>query len=460
MLHQISDFIKKISLTEKLLYLYIILIPVMRVPYLPFVGQKIQYSDIVFLLLFFIWLVQLIKGGRSFLNLPLKFSLGGMLIVFLFSFVHTEHLARSGLEYAGILYLVSLYVVLCQTVDSQAVWWRLIKCWCLVSLLIALTGIGAYFISVISGHPNFLVVDHEFLGNANQELVLRLASIFRHPAMLTMYLHTTIVFGFVLAARKNNGKWCFWGYSIVVLCFIAALLTKTRCNAGIAFTIFCGLAFMPKENIYILILRYASFIYALVLMIAVVFLTVWWIFPVHVQRNLERQTVTIELNSAHQPYFMQHMIETKIIRDFPWVGVGMGMSNDKAIDYIHYRDIEKPFRMLYPDLREDQVSRYKTSIDPHSMYLGIAAETGLLGLTALLFFLFRTVCFFCKAIKQEINIENRYINQIILAGLGGFLFNALYVDMLTVRSFWFLIAMGVIYISISRHKETGLEERG
>ncbi len=455
MLQQIGEFIKRVSLAEKLLYLYIVLIPVMRVPYLPLIGQKIQYTDIVFLLLFFICLIQLIKGKRDFINVPLKFSLGSMLILFIFSFVHTVNWVRSGVEYAGILYLVSVYVLLCQIVDSQETWWRLVKCWCVVSLLIALTGIVAYFISAISRFPNFLVADHEFLGNVNQQLVLRLTSIFRHPGMLTVYLHVGIVFGFVLAAEKKDGKWCSWGYLTVFLCFVAALLTKTRCNAGIALTLFCALAFMNKENIFILILHFTSFIYALVIMVLAIVLTIWWILPINFQRNLDRGTISVELNTLYQPYFIHDMAEIKIIKDFPLVGVGLGMYNTRQNNYIPWAVVRKSYQQIYPDLKEKDESVYRGT-DPHSLYLGAGAEAGLLGLGGLLFFFLHVIFYFFRKIKNNEDKRESYINGVFLAGVVGFLFNGFYMDMLTVRSFWFLIAMGIIYASMCSDKKTVL----
>jgi len=445
MLQQIGEFIKRISLTEKILYLYIVLIPVMKVPYLPLVGQKIQYSELVFLFLLIYWMRQLFNGSRNLVTVPLKFALSGMLIIFLLSFIPSKNWLISALEYAGILYLAFLYALLCQLVDTQELWRRLIKCWCFFGLLIALTGIAAYFYSALNGRLNFLVTNHDYLGNVNQGLVLRLTSIFRHPAMLTMYLHVSIVFGFVLANTEKNNRERLFGYLVVGVCFVAAILTKTRCNAGIALTVFLALAYMAKENIYLLILRYLSFIYAVILMVMVIVLTVWWVFPVKLQRNPAEQTVTVKLNTAYQVYFIQHLMETKIIKDYPWTGVGLGMSNAKAVDYIKYPEVEKSFRMLYPDLSEDQVNKYKISIDPHSLYLGLGAETGFLGLGALLFFIFKMLALFFKKIKQEKNSDSRYICGVFLAGLLGFLFNSLYVDMLSIRAFWFMIAMGVIY---------------
>jgi len=275
--------------------------------------------------------------------------------------------------------------------------------------------------------------------------------------MLTMYLHTSIVFGFILATEKKNSKGSFLGYLVVVLCFIAAILTKTRCNAGIALTLFWVLAFIPKENIYILILRYMSFICALVLMVSAILLTVWWILPIEVRRNVERQTVSIELNVLYQPYFIHHISEMAIIRDFPLVGVGLGMYNRRQGDYIRWDDVKKSYQQIYPNLQEKDKNVYK-AVDPHSLYLGIGAETGLLGLGGMLFFFWQIIVCFFRKLREKVDAQESYISGVFLAGFVGFLFNALYVDMLTVRSFWFLIAMGVIYISLNIHKKTALAE--
>lgn len=443
----------KISLTEKLLYLYIILVPVMRVPYFPFIGQKIQYSDIFFLILFFIWLTQLLKRTKKFLNVPLIVPLSGMLILFLFSFIHSEHWAISGIEYAGILYLAFLYILLCQLVDSQELWWRLIKCWCIVSLLIAVTGIVAYLLYFFYGINSFLMVNHNDFVNVDQHLVHRLSSIFRHPGMLVVYLHASIVFGFTLATRNKRSNESLLGYLVVAMCFVAAFFTKTRDIAGIAITLFIILIFIPKRNIFIFLGQHISLIFALVISIYAISLMIWWVFPVKFYRNSAQQKASIEFNTLHSTHFVRYKTQLRIMKDYPWVGVGLGMYNYKSADYIKWSDVKDTYHVEYPQIKEQDENRYKKGIDPHSLYLGFGAETGLLGLGGLLFFFLQMILQFMKKIKSENNIQVGYISLIFLAGLIGFLFNGMYFDMLSVRSFWFLMAMGVIYIQLFEQKK-------
>lgn len=456
-LQEITLFFKKISFSEKLLYLFIILIPVMRVPSLPIIRQKVQYSDLVFLLLFSIWIIQLIKGKKVFLNIPLKYSLGSMLILFLFSFVNSKYHLISTIEFIGILYLACLYVLLYQLVDSKETWWRLIKCWCIVSLLISVTGIIAYILSSLGIYHGFLMVNHDFYVNANQHLVYRLCSVFRHPAMLTMYLHASIVFGFVLAVRRRNNKECLLGYLVVVLGFIAAILTKTRDIAGIAITLFLVLASMPKNNFFISVLRYVSFIYALSITFFVIVLTVWWVFPINFQKDQAQQKVSIEINTLPTTHVIRYKTQLSIMRDYPWVGVGLGMYNYKSADYINWSDVKETYHVIYPELKEEDENRYKKGIDPHSFYLGFGAETGFLGLGGLLFFFSRMIIYFLRKIKKEKSADVKYISQIFLAGLVGFLFNGLYFDILSLRPFWILIAMGIIYIHLFNQKKACIE---
>ncbi len=453
MLSHLFGVLRKISLTEKLLYLFIFLIPVMRVPALPLVNQKIQYSDLVFAFLFGIWLVQLFRGGKTFRRVPLAFPLGCMLILFLFSFTHTDSWLKSGIEYLGLLYLVAIYMLLFQLIDSPEMWWRVVACWCAISALLAITGIGAYLLFAIGGYSNPLMVVYDCYNNVNQQLVYRLASAFRHPAMLAMFLHVGIVFGFIFAARYKNSKDSIWGYAIVVLCFIAAILTKTRCAAGIAITLFFVLVSMPKKNIFLSFARYASFIYAVVLSLAVIIITVWWIVPVRIQKDPVQQKISVEFSTVHQIYFIHHWAEANMLKDYPWVGTGLGMYNAKSAKYIDWREVEKPYHMIFPDIKEVEIDRYKTGVDPHSLYLGAGAEAGLLGLGGLLFFFVQTIRLLFKKARQMSDASEKYIIRIFLAGIAGFLFNGLYVDILTVRSLWVLIAMSLIYVCMHEPKK-------
>lgn len=445
------------KITEKLLFVYIALIPLMRVT--PFRSiNKIEYSDLVFAVLFLLWSAEVIGGKRALRKAELVWPLFFMLSVFFLSAICSGRLLYSGIEFAGIFYLACMYFLTVQLASSEGIWWGLVKTWVAISSALALTAIGAYFLSFF-GIETFLLDNYDMLGFASHGLVHRAISIFKHPAMFATYLHVSIIFGFILAARaalkKRNS---FWIYLSIILCLCAVLLTKTRDIAGIMLSIFLILTVFPLKNWVVMIAKYLSFLSATALIVCVFFMTVWWILPVTISRVPGTNNIRIELNFTHQSYFVHHKASFNMMREHPLLGVGPGMYNYKSGKYITWEEARGPYRVIYPNLTEGEETAYKRGIDPHSTYLGWGAETGLTGLLAILGFFFSAGYILFKKIGMEKDAVRKYVYGIMLAGIAGFLFDGFYIDILTMRHFWFLIAMAMALLSLKKSAPDKISE--
>ena len=51
--------------------------------------------------------------------------------------------------------------------------------------------------------------------------------------------------------------------------------------------------------------------------------------------------------------------------------------------------------------------------------------------------------------RNTIDLEKKLLYQCILAGISGFLLNGYFIDILTMRHFWILFAMGLILVRFS-----------
>lgn len=442
-------YLRNISLYEKLLWLFFILIPVMRVPSLPLVKQKIQYSEIVFVLLFVVWVLRYLNGKEKLQKVPAGFALIVMLSIFLLSFINSRGWLISSITFLGIFYLVCLYFLITQLVTFEDMWWRLLKCWVLISLILAVTGICAYLISFLGVDHDYLLAKHDFYRSVNSGLSTRIISIFRHPAMLATYMHVSIVFSFILAVKSDVHAEKILSYICIALFIITAILTKTRINAGIALTLFLIAVTLPYENYIISFAKYFSFLYAITLFILVSSLTVWWILPVTIHKAANNDTIVFEVNSIQQPYFIMHKTGLKIIKDHPLIGVGMGMFNFESARYITWEESKKPWHVIYPHITEKDESMYKRGTDPHSTYIGWGSETGLLGLGGILFFFIQIIRALVMRIKSDKDMINSFIYKAMLAGLVGFLLNGWYINILTLRHFWILLSMTAIYMQLN-----------
>jgi len=439
---------------EKLLWLYAILIPFMRVPPLPIVGEKIQYSDAVFMVILGIWAWLFLFGKTRLKKTPLLLPAVLMLVFLLPSFANSPLWLKSFIEFAGISYLVVLYFLLNQLVLSKETWWRIVRLWVWVAFIISITGIIAYLLPYFGVKNMLLLASHDLLGGADPSLVFRLRSVFRHPGMLATYLHVSVVFASILIFKPKDKKANLLGYATVVLCFIAAFLTKTRTNAGIAVTIFLILVLFQKKGIWISIAKYAFFTYALILTVVVIASTIWWIAPVKFYKDAGGTSGGVEINLAHIPYFTHQKASFDMMRAHPFVGVGLGMYNYKSADYITWEEAKDAYRVIFPDITENDIDKYKRGIDPHSTYLAWGAEAGTVGLAAILWFLFQIGYALFKKMRTQTDVSEIYIYGALLAGLAGFALNGFYVDILTMRHLWFMLGMAAVFMQICAERRS------
>ncbi len=441
---------RAMNITDKLLILFVLFIPIMRVPSLPIVKQKIQYSDLIFSILFSVWLFRFLRGKVVVKKTTPLFSAVFLLIVFLLSTIHSMNWKVSCLEFLGIIYLVSVYFMLVQLVSEEAEWFRLTRVWVACSFIFSVTAIAAYILHLFGFQCSFLMVKHDVLFCADPRLMYRVNSVFRHPNMFAAYLHVSAVFCFILAAKTRNTIERNYAWLSLIACILAAFLTKSRIIAGIAITIFIILTVFPMKNKIISLAKYISLIFSIILVAFVFFATVWWIFPIKIYTNTEKETAAVEINFLENPYFINNRAYVRIIRDHPLLGIGPGMYNYESIKYISWKESEKSWKLVMPDLTEKENDRYRQGKDPHSTYLGWGAETGLLGVLGMLVFFIQVIYLILKTIRAESDRIKIFILEAMLAGLAGFFFNAWYIDILTMRHLWFLVAMAIALTLINK----------
>ena len=434
----------RFNLIEKLLFLYLILVPIMQVPWLPLVGQKIQYSDLIFPIIFGVWLIGLLQKRYSIRIDKFDFFILVLLILFALSVAFSTNRLKSGIEYIGILYVFCVYFLIKQLVLDTNTWWRVINLWAIVGLIVSLIGIGGYFGITLTGKLNYFVKTYVF----GHFLGPRICSTFRNPNMLATYLHLPIVFGFILLRRRQELKQkSSWIYLLIAICLLGAFLTKTRILAGIFLSIFLILM-LPQKSKLLLCSRYLTFVICIFGSLFVFANTVWWLFPINIKTN--EQTLSIEFNLTPFTYYNYNKAALAMIKNRPLLGVGIGMYNENLKDYVNKEELASTFHVVYPDYEKGKdpytLKIMRRGMDPHSTYLGWGAETGLLSLFVIvaMFFYYNLRMIF--QFRREANSFNKYIIWCFLAGICGFLLNGFYIDILTMRHFWIFIGMGAVML--------------
>ncbi|HAH20867.1 MAG: hypothetical protein A2Y00_03235 [Omnitrophica WOR_2 bacterium GWF2_43_52] len=434
---------------KKLLLLYVISLPLAGVMTFFNIRDKIQLNDLIFLILTIVFALSVLFGKRKLHTVSLGYFLILIVVTFMASNLKAGFTPDIAVEYSGIIYLIVVYCLVFQFIDSEIIFWRIINVWAWVSSIIAVVSLLSY-IGYYAGLKTGLVSDFGLLGKANPAFVIRLTGTFKHPGMFAAYLHVSIVLISILFFRTKTYSEKALSAAALCLCFVAAGLTKTRVIAGIMFTIFLITLRLQGSRGNSLI-KFFSGATAFSTMLFMLIITVWWIFPITISRDPLTKKRSIKVNLVHQSYFIQHKAALRMTMDYPVLGVGMGLYNIRSAEYVSWQEAKDPYRIMFPQATEKTDNFYRKGFDPHSTYLGWAAETGLAGLFSIMVFFTAVICVLNKGRAFSSAAGNVF--HIFLAGIFGFLFNALYLDILTMRHFWLMLVFGVSYYNLIVNKE-------
>ena len=206
---------------------------------------------------------------------------------------------------------------------------------------------------------------------------LRVKSSFRTSNMFASYLIVAVVFGFILLKKhfsNNIHRWLI--IAALLINIAAAIFTKSRFMFGIILAIYLMLRQFNYNKI-------TSTLRSLVLIILVFYFllvastTVWWVFPIKFENSPDG--FFIGLNNKKIGYFLNSITAYNMFKDNILFGVGMGRFIENKQRYI---DWEKEKHNIPAADKGRWLKR-----GPHSTYLGWAARTGLLGISALFLFL-------------------------------------------------------------------------
>lgn len=402
----------------------------MRVPELPFVGQKLQYSEAIFALLFLFALFQLIKGKLAFPErFPGIISLAAILAVFAVSLFNSHPGRKDLIEYAGIIYLAALYLLIVTLIRDQRDWYDCLTVWVWTSAGVCALGLFGYAMTIATGQPNWIVPvlnppEKLALFPGALQFALRVCSTFRNPNMLAAYLIVSAAF-LVLLIRKCVSEGNSAKNYVALLCLhvICALLTKSRIAFGVFLLATVALFILaPKRKLLALKIPAIAFTtaYGILSIVSVAI----WVFPVKLN--------PIAINMKHTEYYLQSKAGFMMWKDHPLFGVGLGRYNQNLEKYFDWQ--EAAYSVPDPN---NPAWRSK---DPHSTYFGWLAESGLAGLLAIMIFL-----------ATQLKIAFRDKDAMIIGwGIAGFLIAAFSVDIVTMRHFWFLLGMNAAYASIKK----------
>ncbi|PIQ89662.1 MAG: hypothetical protein COV72_01920, partial [Candidatus Omnitrophica bacterium CG11_big_fil_rev_8_21_14_0_20_42_13] len=382
--------------------------------------------------------------GAPLILMPVLFSL---------SFINSVNLFNSFTELAGLIYLIILLLLVISVLSTPESLKRILSIYLLIGTAICVTGLLCFCLAYLKGD----MINNPFLRYTAVESMAhhfpRIKLMFETPNMMLTYLHVVLVFGIALfmAEKKNNIKFLF-GTCIVII-VITAFFTGSRRFTGFLLSFFLILSWMGKGKAAS-IFKYASFLAAISFFIISVVTSIWVVFPVKIARDDAKKNIMLEANYAYSLHYIQPVASVSMIRKHPIIGVGLGTYNANFRKNVDWEWLRSDFDFkAYPEYVKPVENR-TLSFDPHSVFLGFFAETGILGLTGLLYFFGSYLVLLFRAFRSSTDGSLRkLVSGCVLAGFIGFLLNGITIDILSMRHFWFMMAAGIAALNISPHSK-------
>lgn len=431
------------SLEEKILWLYIALMPLSGIAYFMLGIKRIGYQDFVFIVLFIIWLIKYRRGETKFstasLGLPFIFMLG----LFLLSFINSINLFNSFIELLGLIYLMTLFLLVINIISTPQKLRSLLTVFLGIATVVSLVSLFYFCLALVTGN----VKDNPFLYYSTIESMAhhlpRIKLTLETPNMMLTYLHTALIIGIILLLSARTAKNKLFIFLSIVIISLAAFFTCSRRFTGLLSSLFLILCWFGKGRVAYLI-KYVSFLAFIFFLIVSIITSIWVVFPVKIISDKIAKTATLKLNYKYSLHLIQPVASINMFKKHPIIGIGFGTYNRHFKENVDWGWLRSSFGFeAYPNYL-GAIENKTLIFDPHSVFLGTLAETGLAGFLGLFYFFLSFMRLMIKGFKKKnYDTFTRVVSGCVLAGFIGFLLNGLTIDILSMRHFWFMAAIGL-----------------
>ena len=421
----LSSFIRQWSI---LIFIYIVSLSFQKILTLPFIGQKIQPSEVIFLITFFFLIlnlkhIPLYKIKFNALDFALMFYLVVIFITSLFAVNSKPFFEFFGSTYLFINYfLIKNFIIFFKDSIPDFIYKAIL--W--MGLLAAFFGIIGTILTYIKieNSLGFIYVRYPYFGD-----IIRAKGFTSSPHMLASILNVSILFSithFFFGQKRNM-------LQLIAICIM--LLAYLLTFAKIVVLLLIGIIFifilkgknrfLPKPRKWFLL--FCSMCLLIVYIMGTHFIIIN-------KNNSELELIKKErFNSGETIYennnfYIFPTTYTVLKKSSIYLGkknlfTGIGAGNHG----LYFHDLKK--QGMFPK----QILNY----DPHSSYFGSFAELGILGLISVLylFFIIKKISFLIMKNKPGI-IEISLISCLLIFSL-----EAISADILNFRHFWVILAL-------------------
>ncbi len=423
----------------KLFYLYIIFLPLMNIPKPQFMGTKIQYVDLIFIPIFALFINELFKGKFRLISERLDFSFLILAVVSFVSLLHSPFKNIAVWDTAGLFYLVSLYFVFTRFINSQDSFRMIISLLFVTAIFVSIAGIVIFLLANVFkvGMPHNFIYGKSIGEQSAIVPFARPASLLSLPEMFINFSLLGLAAGFIYRSycvgSKKARKLADFSLAIIIL---SVFLSFSRSLVGVMFFLTAASFYFLRNNFTGRVLKILSLAVFLILLCSTLLIWVVVIYPLDFTIDRVTGIANLSFNTNWDTRVYLAKAASAIAKVHPFLGLGLGSYAGNFIRFLSQSDISKLLA-----IRPQDASNLR--IDPHSLYFGALAEMGFLGVIAVLF-IFRGLFSKMKSAFRfpagsKITKDSCFI---LLAAFAGFLLNGFFVDILSMRSFWVLMALG------------------
>lgn len=448
-MNELTDIWKNSAIEEKLLWLYTALMPFLNIFFLRLYGKKIICADLVFAVLFIILAIKYFTGKINIRNNYCGCQLLIMIALFFVSFINSVDIFGSFIELLGLVYLCSLFIAIINIADSPLKLNRLLYVYFFTSGFLALIGLLLFFTILFSGNMQNCIFFQYGAIESMAHHFPRLRLTFDSPNMPLVYWHVSLIVGAILFFSEKTRKNKLFILLICTIILAAAFITGSRRFAGLMFSLFIILCWYGRHR-FAIILKYLFFLFFILFLIAAFVTSIWIVFPLTLTNDKIAKTVTLKANYAYSIHNLLPAVAINMFKKHPFLGAGFGTFNLNFKENVDWAWLKSSFSLeAYPQYIKP-IEDKTLNFDPHSLIFGVLAETGLLGFLGLLYFLFHCFNLLMKRFKYSADFSfDKIVGGCVLAGFIGMFLNAITLDILSMRHFWFMLAIGLSSVGVS-----------
>lgn len=438
-----NDIWKNSSISEKILYIYVALIPFIDLGYLHFGVKRVGCTELVFVGLFIAWTLRYIGGKIELRKTLLEFPIILMPALFSVSFFNSKNLLDSIAEMSGLIYLIALFYLIVSIVSNYQKLRYLLNMVFITGTAIAVAGLVIFAMALVTGKTLGNPFLYYTLVESLAHCFPRIKFAFESPNMMLSYLHFVLIAGIILFLLEKRRKRRFFIALSIAIVLLTSFFTGSRSFTGLLLSLLMVQLWFGKGRV-VSFLKYITIAGFIFFLIASIVKTIWVVFPVDIRKNIDEKSIELKAGYAYSIHFIRPVASINMFRRHPVIGVGFGTYRENFGDNIDWEWFRQSFDFnAYPHYLAS-VKDKSLSFDPHSVFLGALAETGLLGFLGLLCFFIGYMMLLVKKFtdSQRHSIQN-IIYGCILAGFIGFLLNGIAIDVLSMRHFWLMMAIGV-----------------